>query len=126
MASAAHAGEASGPRRVITFSAAREARAEGDEDRGSGTGQWECATGVSRGRDVDVERRRKRRRLIRHTESDEGRGHVRGRRGSAHMQWYLLVWRMRAHHRHAVTVKRKVKDGTAALPPLLRTPPKPP
>ncbi|KAH8608903.1 hypothetical protein ERJ75_001246100 [Trypanosoma vivax] len=49
MAAAADADEASGPRRVVTSSAAREAQAE-DENRGSGTGRGEWATGSGMGR----------------------------------------------------------------------------
>ncbi|CCD21130.1 reverse transcriptase (RNA-dependent DNA polymerase), partial [Trypanosoma vivax Y486] len=72
------------------------------------------------GGEVDVERPRKRPRLGRHTEEEEGRGHVCGRCGSACKQWYSLVWHTRMHHKHATTVKRKMKDGTVAATPLLQ------
>ncbi|KAH8619886.1 hypothetical protein ERJ75_000122100 [Trypanosoma vivax] len=72
------------------------------------------------GGDVDVERPRKRPRLGRHTESEGGRGHACGRCGSAHKQWYSLVWHARTHHGHATAVKRKLTVGTVAATPLLQ------
>ncbi|KAH8608365.1 putative Zinc finger C2H2 type [Trypanosoma vivax] len=69
--------------------------------------------------DVDVERPRKRPRLGRHTEEEEGRDYVCGRCGRGYKQWYSLVWHTRTHHRHATTVKRKMRDGTVAVSPLL-------
>ncbi|KAG8341806.1 hypothetical protein TRVL_07368 [Trypanosoma vivax] len=93
-AAARHAGEASASRRVITSSAARvklkrkemgtEAQAQGD---------WSGPLESPGDGDGGVERPRKGPRLGRHTEGEEGRDYVCGRRGSAHKQWYSLVWR---------------------------------
>ncbi|KAH8614738.1 hypothetical protein ERJ75_000657300 [Trypanosoma vivax] len=68
----------------------------------------------------DVERPRKRPRLGRHTEGEVGGDYVRGRCGNAYKQWYSLVWHTRTHHKNATTVKRKMKDGTVAVTPLLQ------
>ncbi|KAH8616773.1 hypothetical protein ERJ75_000445100 [Trypanosoma vivax] len=72
------------------------------------------------GGDEDVERPWKRHRLGRHTEGEEGRDYVCGRCGSAYKQWHSVVWHTRTHHKHATTVKRKMKDGTVAVSPLLQ------
>ncbi|KAG8340408.1 hypothetical protein TRVL_08764 [Trypanosoma vivax] len=93
----------------------KETRTEA-QTRGEGSVSLESAGDG----DGDVERPRKRRRLGRHTEEEEGRDYVFSRCGSACKQWCLLVWHTRAHHKHATTVKRKVKDGTVAVSPLLQ------
>ncbi|KAH8616221.1 hypothetical protein ERJ75_000500100 [Trypanosoma vivax] len=82
--------------------------------QGEGSGPLE-STG---GGDVNGERPRKRRRVGCHTEWKGGRDHVRGRCGGARKRWCELVWYTRAHHKHAATVQRKMKDGTAAETPL--------
>ncbi|KAH8607120.1 hypothetical protein ERJ75_001460000 [Trypanosoma vivax] len=70
--------------------------------------------------DVDVGRPRKRHRVGRHAKGEEGREYVCGRSGSAYKQWCSLVWHTRMHHKNATTVKRKMKDGTVAVTPLLQ------
>ncbi|CCD18095.1 hypothetical protein, conserved, partial [Trypanosoma vivax Y486] len=70
--------------------------------------------------DGDAERPRKRPRVGRHTEEEEGRDYVFSRCVSAYKQWYSLVWHTRTHHKNATTVKRKMKDGTVAVTPLLQ------
>ncbi|KAG8340459.1 hypothetical protein TRVL_08712 [Trypanosoma vivax] len=42
------------------------------------------------------------------------------RSGGTYEQWCLLVWHTRTHHRHATTVKQKMKDGTVAVSPFLQ------
>ncbi|KAG8343746.1 hypothetical protein TRVL_05423 [Trypanosoma vivax] len=84
--------------------------------QGAGSGPLDSAGGG----DMDVERPRKRSWVGRHTEGEEGRQYVRGRCGSAYKQWYSLVWHTRTHHKHATTVKRKMKDGTVAVSHLLQ------
>ncbi|KAH8618382.1 hypothetical protein ERJ75_000270300 [Trypanosoma vivax] len=88
-----------------------EAQAQGD---------WSGSLESAGDGDGGVERPRKGPRLGRHTEGEEGRDYVCGRRGSAHKQWYSLVWHTRTHHKHATAVKRKMKDGTVAVTPLLQ------
>ncbi|CCD12246.1 unnamed protein product [Trypanosoma congolense IL3000] len=70
--------------------------------------------------DEDGGRPRKRSRMGRHTEGEEGRDYVCGRCGSAYKQWYSLVRHTPTSHDHATTVKRKMKDGTIAVTPLLQ------
>ncbi|KAG8348103.1 hypothetical protein TRVL_01053 [Trypanosoma vivax] len=120
MAAAARDGEASGSRRAIASSdaceaPAKEMRSEA-QTQGDGSGPLEL-TGCG---GVDEERARKRPRLGRHTEGEEGRDHVCGRSGSACKQWYSLAWHTRTHHKHATTVKQKMKDSTVAVSPLLQ------
>ncbi|KAG8341707.1 hypothetical protein TRVL_07459 [Trypanosoma vivax] len=88
----------------------------GAQTQGGGSGLLGSPGGV----DVDVERPRKRPRLGRHTEEEEGRCYVCGRCGSGYKQWCLLVWHTRTHRKDATTVKRKMKDGTVAVSPLLQ------
>ncbi|KAH8617208.1 hypothetical protein ERJ75_000397100 [Trypanosoma vivax] len=66
----------------------------GAQSQGEGSGSLESAGDG----DGDAERPRKRPRVGRHTEEEEGRGHVCGRCGSAYKQWYSLVWHTRTHH----------------------------
>ncbi|KAH8610860.1 hypothetical protein ERJ75_001053000 [Trypanosoma vivax] len=88
-----------------------EAQAQGD-----GSGPLEL-TGCG---GVDEERVRKGPRVGRRTEGEEGRDHVCGRSGSACKQWYSLAWHTRTDHKHATTVRRRMKDGTVAVSPLLQ------
>nr|CCC48378.1 hypothetical protein, conserved in T. vivax [Trypanosoma vivax Y486] len=88
----------------------------GAQTQGEGSGPLESAGDG----DVDVERPRKRSRLGRHTEEEEGRDYVCSRCGSAYKRWCSLVWHARTHHKNATTVKRKMKDGTVAVTPLLQ------
>ncbi|KAG8342210.1 hypothetical protein TRVL_06956 [Trypanosoma vivax] len=121
MPAAAHAGEASGTRRVIASSATRvklkrkEMRTEA-QTQGEGSGSLESAGDGG----VEGERPRKRHRVSRHTGGEEGRDYVCDRSGSDCKKWYSLVWHTRAHREHATTVKRKMKDGTVAATPLLQ------
>ncbi|KAG8340300.1 hypothetical protein TRVL_08875 [Trypanosoma vivax] len=84
--------------------------------QGDGSGPLEL-TGCG---GVDEERARKGPRVGRRTEGEEGRDHVCGRSGSACKQWYSLAWHTRTHHKHATTVKQKMKDSTVAVSPLLK------
>ncbi|CCD20622.1 hypothetical protein, conserved [Trypanosoma vivax Y486] len=93
----------------------KEMRSEA-QSQGEGSG----SLGSAGDGDGDAERPRKRPRLGRHTEEEEGREYVCGRCGSAYKQWYSLVWHTRTHHKNATTVKRKMKDGTVAVTPLLQ------
>ncbi|CCD18344.1 reverse transcriptase (RNA-dependent DNA polymerase), partial [Trypanosoma vivax Y486] len=93
----------------------KEMRSE-TQSQGGGSGSLESPGGG----DVNVGRPRKRPRLGRHSEGEEGRDYVCGRFGRAYKQWYSLVWHTRTHHRHATTVKRKMKCGTVAVSPLLQ------
>ncbi|KAH8609345.1 hypothetical protein ERJ75_001214200 [Trypanosoma vivax] len=86
--------------------------------QGEGSGPLELAGSGSV--DGDGEKSRKRHRLGRHTEEEEGRDYVCGRCGSAYKRWCSLVWHTRTHRKHAATVKRKMKDGTVAVSPLLQ------
>ncbi|KAH8609673.1 putative RNase H [Trypanosoma vivax] len=93
----------------------REMRSEA-QSQGEGSGPL----GSGGDGDGDAERPRKRPRVGRHTEEEEGRDYVCGRCGSTYKQWYSLVWHARTHHKNATTVKRKMKDGTVAVTPLLQ------
>ncbi|KAH8619479.1 hypothetical protein ERJ75_000170500 [Trypanosoma vivax] len=95
----------------------KEMRSEA-QSQGEGSG----LLGSAGDGDGDAERPRKRPRVGRHTEGEEGRDYVCGRCGSAYKQWRSLVWHTRTHHKHAATVKRKMKDGTVAVSPLLQRP----
>ncbi|KAG8344912.1 hypothetical protein TRVL_04266 [Trypanosoma vivax] len=86
------------------------------QSQGEGNESLESA-GVG---DGSGERPRKRHRLGPHTEEEEGRDYVYGRCGGPCKQWYSLVWHIATHHKNAATVKRKMKDGTAAVSPLLQ------
>ncbi|KAH8618334.1 hypothetical protein ERJ75_000291400 [Trypanosoma vivax] len=93
----------------------KEMRSEA-QSQGEGSGPL----GPAGDGDGDAERPWKRPRLGRHTEEEEGRDYVCGRCASMYKQWYSLVWHARMHHKHATTVKRKMKDSTVAATPLLQ------
>ncbi|KAH8606756.1 hypothetical protein ERJ75_001480700 [Trypanosoma vivax] len=80
-------------------------------------GEWSGPLESAGGGDVNGERPRKRRRVGCHTEWKGEETMCAAVRG-ARKRWCELVWYTRAHHKHAATVQRKMKDGTAAETPL--------
>ncbi|CCD21230.1 hypothetical protein, conserved in T. vivax [Trypanosoma vivax Y486] len=110
------------PRHDESLRPQRRAKPKRNEMRSEAQSQGEGSgpLGSAGDGDGDAERPRKRPRVGRHTEEEEGRDYVCGRCGSAYKQWYSLVGHTRTHHKNAMTVRRKMKDGTVAVSPLLK------
>ncbi|CCD21759.1 hypothetical protein ERJ75_001465200 [Trypanosoma vivax] len=75
------------------------------------------------GGDVDGERPWKRPRVVRHTEEEEGRGYVCGRRGSAYNKWFSLVWHTGASRaRYDSEAEDEGRHSSGVTPPSTITP----